>query len=233
MSKLVWDVTGERKLQSGIDQVVLFPMDGKNYGAGVAWSGVTAINENPGGADLTDLYADNIKYASMRAAETFGFGIEAYDYPDEWAECDGSASPTSGVSLGQQPRKAFGLCYRTKLGDDAHPNMNRGYLLHFVYNSTASPSGRSYATINNSPNAMTMSWDAQSTPENVEGYSQYGAVCTIVVDSTKFAEGANKAKLDALEAMIYGTDNSIPSMPLPGALITMLRTTENQNQSNP
>ena len=224
---LVWDVTGERKLQSGVSKVVLFPMVGKNYGPGVAWSGVTAINENPGGADLTDLYADNIKYASMRAAETFGFGIEAYDYPDEWAECDGSASPTTGISLGQQARKAFGLCYRTELGDDAHPNMDRGYLLHFVYNSTASPSGRSYATINNSPNAMTMSWDAQATPENVTGFSQYKPVCTIVVDSTK----VDSEKLQDLEDMIYGKDNTAPAMPLPATIITTLRAVE--NQTNP
>lgn len=213
--ELVWDVTGARRLQAGVSKVVLFPMSGTTYGEGVAWSGVTAINENPGGADLTDLYADNIKYASMRAAETFGFGIEAYDYPDEWAECDGSASPTVGIALGQQTRKAFGLCYRTEIGDDAHPGMDAGYLLHFVYNSTASPSGRSYATINNNPDAITMSWDASSTPENVTG-TNYKPVCTVVIDSTK----VDKAKLAAFEKTIYGSTSAAAKMPLPAEIIS-------------
>lgn len=220
MAKLEWDVTGKRKLQAGVSKTVLYPMDGSTYGDGVAWSGVTAINENPAGADLTDLYADNIKYASMRAAETFGFGIEAYDYPDEWAECDGSATPTTGVALGQQTRKAFGLCYRTEIGDDAHPGMDAGYQLHFVYNSTASPSGRGYATINNSPNAITMSWDASSTPENVQGTS-YKPVCTVVVDSTK----VDAAKLTAFEETIYGNANAAAKMPLPHQIIAAFAST--------
>ena len=218
---LEWDVTGKRKLQAGISKTVLYPMTGNTYGDGVAWSGVTAINENPAGADLTDLYADNIKYASMRAAETFGFGIEAYDYPDEWAECDGSAAPAAGIALGQQTRKAFGLCYRTEIGDDAHPGMDAGYLLHFVYNSTASPSSRGYATINNSPNAITMSWDASSTPENVQG-TNYKPVCTITVDSTK----VDSAKLAAFEATIYGSNSANAKMPLPHEIINAFAETQ-------
>lgn len=216
---LEWDITGKRKLQAGVSKVVLFPMADSKYGEGIAWSGVTALNENPGGADLTDLYADNIKYASMRSAETFGFTIEAYDYPDEWEECDGSATPAAGVKLGQQTRKAFGLCYRTEIGDDAHPGMDAGYLLHFIYNSTASPSGRGYATINNNPDAITMSWEGSSTPENVTG-TNYKPVCTIVVDSTK----VDATKLAAFEKVIYGSDSAAAKMPLPAEIIAAFGT---------
>ena len=199
---LKWDIDGTRTLEAGVSKCVLFPMTNGAYGNGVAWQGITAINENPGGADLTDLYADNIKYASLRAAETFSCTIEAYTYPDEWAECDGSAMPETGVYFGQQPRKAFGLCYRTEIGDDAHPGMDKGYKLHFVYNSTVSPSSRGYATINNSPDAISFSWEASSTPTavtDIDGTS-YKAVSTVVVDSTK----VDATKLATLEDMIYG-----------------------------
>lgn len=220
MSKLVWDQTGERNLESGVSEVALFPMTDGAYGEGVAWSGVTAINEAPGGADLTDLYADNIKYASLRAAETFSCSIEAYTYPDEWAECDGSAIPTDGVYLGQQPRKAFGLVYKTNIGDDTHPGMDKGYKLHFVYNCTASPSSRGYATINNSPDAISFSWDASSTPIDVTGYK---AVSTIVIDSTK----CNKTKLTALEAIIYGSENAQPTLPTPNTVLSTMTAVSN------
>jgi hypothetical protein len=190
-------------------------MNNSVYGNGVAWSGITGINENPGGADLSDLYADNIKYASLRAAETFACTIEAYTYPDEWAECDGSASPAAGVYFGQQPRKPFGLAYRTEIGDDAHPGMDAGYKLHFVYNCTVSPSGRSYATINNSPDAITFSWEASSTPTNATGYK---AVSTITIDSTK----VDSAKLTAIEEMIYGSNSADSKMPTPDDLLRLL-----------
>lgn len=225
---LKWDVDGTRTLESGVSKCVLFPMENGAYQNGVAWQGITAVNENPGGADLTDLYADNIKYASLRAAETFACTIEAYTYPDEWAECDGSAIPADGVFLGQQPRKAFGLCYRTEIGDDAHPGMDKGYKLHFVYNSTVSPSGRGYATINNSPDAITFSWEASSTPTAVSDYKNhsYKAVSTVVVDSTKVNDAS---KMTELETMIYGTaagENNAPAvqaqMPTPNQILNII-----------
>lgn len=220
MAKLVWDQTGTRDLESGVSEVALFPMNaaGTAYDSGVAWSGITAIGENPGGADLSDLYADNIKYASLRAAETFGCTIEAYTYPDEWAECDGSAKVYDGVYLGQQTRKAFGLVYKTNVGDDAHPGMDKGYKLHFVYNCTASPSGRSYATINNSPDAISFSWEASSTPVPVTNYK---AVSTIVIDSTK----ADKTKLTALEKTVYGDENAEATMPTPDQVLAAMKKT--------
>lgn len=215
---LLWDVDGTRTLESGVSKCVLFPMYNKKigdqdydaskvgtYDHGVAWQGITAINENPGGADLTDLYADNIKYASLRAAETFACTIEAYTFPDEWMECDGSGIVSNGVFIGQQPRRAFGLCYRTEIGDDAHPGMDAGYKLHFVYNCTASPSGRGYTTINNSPDAISFSWEASSTPTNVTGYKP---TSTIVVDSTKIP-AAKQVNLEALLAYVYGVGTVI------------------------
>lgn len=219
MAALEWDKTGERELESGVSKVVLYPMTNGNYDAGVAWSGVTAISENPGGADITDLYADNIKYASLRAAETFGFTIEAYMYPDEWAACDGSASVTgaTGVLVGQQTRKAFGLAYRTEIGDDAHPGMDKGYKLHLVYNSTASPSGRSYSTINNSPDAITFSWEGNSTPVNVN-VAGLKPTCLITIDSTT----ADSTKLKALEALLYGGENSTATLPNPATVLSTL-----------
>lgn len=218
MPKLEWDKTGTRNIQAGVSQVALFLMKANGtYDNGIAWSGVTAINEAPGGADVTDLYADNIKYASLRAAETFGFSIEAYDYPDEWAECDGSAQASAGVLLGQQTRKAFGLVYRTEIGDDTHPGMDKGHIIHIVYNSTASPSSRGYSTINNNPDAISMSWDAQSTPVNVEG-TDYKPVCTITINSTQCDAG----KLKTLETMLYGDENAEATLPLPAAVLSTL-----------
>ena len=215
MAKLEWDRTGERLIEGGVSEVALFPMEEGVYGDGVAWNGVTAINENPSGADVTDLYADNMKYASLRAAEKYGFTIEAYTYPDEWAECDGSVEAATGVYLGQQPRKAFGLVFKTQIGDDTHPSLDKGYKLHIIYNSTASPSSRGYATINENPDAITFSWEANSTPERVEGYKP---CCTIVIDSTK----ADSTKLTALEKYIYGDTNTDPTMPTPDKVITDL-----------
>ena len=214
---LVWDKDGTREFESGVSQVALFPMTSEGaYGKGVAWSGVTGIDESPSGADATDLYADDIKYATLRSAEKFDFTISAYDYPDEWAECDGSAEPTPGVYLGQQGRKAFGLVYKTKIGDDTHPNMDKGYKLHIIYNSTASPSSRSYATINENPDAITFSWSASSTPTNVTGYK---AVSTIVIDSTK----VDATKLNTILGKVYGTENTDAELPDPDTIIGTLR----------
>lgn len=222
--KLTWDETGTRNLEGGISEVALFPMtDQGTYGDGVAWSGVTAFNENPSGADVTDLYADNIKYASLRAAEKYGFTIEAYQYPPEWAECDGSAEVIPGVFLGQQNRKAFGLVCKTQIGDDTHPGMDKGYKLHIVYNSTASPSSRSYTTINENPDAISFSWEGNSTPVNVADaqhpeYKKYKAVSCITIDSTK----TDSTKMEALEAMLYGSASASATLPSPAVVISTL-----------
>ena len=215
---LVWDQTGEREFESGVSKVALFPMDNGVYGEGVAWSGVTGIDENPSGADATDLYADDIKYATLRSAEKFDFTISAYQYPDEWGACDGSAEAAPGVYLGQQGRKAFGLIYTTKIGDDTHPGMDKGEKLHIIYNSTASPSSRSYATINENPDAITFSWSATSTPANVTGYK---AVSSIVIDSTKVTD----AKWTAIQEKVYGNTSTAPAMPDPDTVISLLKTT--------
>lgn len=227
MGKMTWHGVGEREIEAGVSEVALFPMGTSAYDTGVAWNGVTAINENPSGADVTDLYADNIKYASMRSAEKFGFTIEAYTYPDEWAECDGSKEAVSGVFLGQQSRKAFGLVYKTQIGDEAHPGMDKGFKLHIIYNSTASPSGRGYTTINDNPDAISFSWEANSTPVSVTGHK---ATCEITIDSTKFTATAAAAALKNLLEIIYGRDadaeHSItaltPTLPDPDTVISTL-----------
>lgn len=215
MAKMKWHQAGQREIEAGVSEVALFPMGSNGYDTGVAWNGVTAINENPSGADVTDLYADNIKYASMRSAEKFGFTIEAFTYPDEWAECDGSKEAETGVFLGQQPRKAFGLVYKTQIGDEAHPSMDKGFKLHIIYNSTAAPSGRGYTTINDNPDAISFSWEANSTPVNVTGHK---ATCAITIDSTK----ADADALTSLLNTIYGTDGQSgtePSLPDPDTIL--------------
>lgn len=222
MAKLVWDQDGTREFEGGVSQVALFPMNDGAYGEGVAWSGVTGITENPSGADTTDLWADNIKYASLQSAEKFAFSIEALDYPDEWAECDGSKEVAPGVFMGQQARKAFGLVYRTEIGDDAHPGLDKGHKLNIIYNSTATPSGRSYTTINENPDAISMSWDANSTPAKVNfkiDGKEVRAVSKITIDSTK----ADSTKLKALEEKIYGGENQAPTMPTPDQVYDALK----------
>lgn len=224
MSKMTWHGVGEREIEAGVSEVALFPMGTSGYETGVAWNGVTAINENPSGADVTDLFADNIKYASMRAAEKFGFTIEAYTYPPEWAECDGSKEAEDGVFLGQQARKAFGLVYKSQVGDAEHPGMNKGFKLHIIYNSTASPSGRGYTTINENPDAISFSWEANSTPVAVTGYKP---TCEITIDSTKLGTGGD-AKLTALLETIYGRDAGegvtalTPSLPSPDDVLSAM-----------
>ena len=212
MAKLTWHDAGTKEFEAGVKNVALYVMEEGVYGTGVAWNGVTAINEAPSGADATDLYADDEKYATLRSAERFGYTIEAYTFPDEWYECDGSKEAKTGVYLGQQPRKSFGLAYITSIGDEAHPSLDKGEKLHLIYNSTASPSSRSYGTINENPDAITMSWEANSTPESAEGYK---GCCTIVIDSTK----ADKTKYDALKERIFGSANQDPTLLLPDAVI--------------
>ena len=217
MSKLVWDQTGERYYENGTSKGVLYPMSNGTYEDGVAWNGLTSVSLSPDGAEAQDLYADNIKYATFRSAETFGGTIEAYTYPDEWAACDGSATPTPGLYLGQQKRKPFGLCFRSEIGDDTHDFETGGYKLHLIYNSTASPSERSYETINDSPDAITLSWEFESTPVNVAN-TDYKPVAHIEIDSNK----VDATKLGTLEDILYGTTQKEPRLPLPAEVLSTL-----------
>lgn len=207
MSKLVWDNTGERLYETGVSKGVLYiPTEGV-YSKGVAWNGLTAVTESPSGAEATPLYADDIKYLNLMSNEEFGCTIEAYTYPDEFAECDGSASLTAGVYIGQQARKTFGFCYRTVLGNDTESNAH-GYKLHLIYGCLAAPSEKSYATINDSPEAITFSWEVSTTPVNVAGHKP---TACITIDSTK----ADPTKLAELEKKLYGDTSAEPMLPLP------------------
>ena len=214
MSKIVWDQTGDRLYETGVKQGVLYIPTAGVYSKGVAWNGLTAITESPSGAETTALYADDIKYLNLMSTEEFGCTIEAYTYPDEFAECDGSASLVAGVNVGQQPRKTFGLCYRTTVGNDTDSNAY-GYKLHMVYGCLAAPSEKAYATINDSPEAITFSWEVSTTPVNVTGHKP---TALLTIDSTK----ADPAKLTALEAILYGSEESEPRLPLPDEIATLM-----------
>lgn len=217
MAKLVWDQTGERYYETGVRQGVLYPMqEGGAYTKGVAWNGLTAVTESPSGAEATALYADDIKYLNLLSTEEFGCTIEAYTYPDEFAECDGSASLAAGVNIGQQKRKTFGLCYRTVLGNDVDNN-DYAYKLHLVYGCLASPSEKAYSTINDSPDAITFSWEVTTTPVAVTGFKP---TACITIDSTK----ANAEKLAALEAILYGANEVEARLPLPDEIATLMKT---------
>lgn len=219
MAVLQWDQTGSRYYENGVQKCVLYPMSSASYPVGVAWNGITAINESPDGADTTDLWADNIKYGTMRAAETFGGTIEAYTYPNEWEPCDGSASPVSGVAVGQQTRQAFGLCYRTEIGSDA--STAAGYKLHVVYGATASPSERNHETINDSPDATAMSWEFDTIPAAflaTGSYSTLKPTAHIVFDSITLGS----SKMTALESVLYGTSTSSAYLPLPDDLLAIV-----------
>ena len=217
MSKLVWDKTGERYYETGVRNGVLYiPTEGV-YSKGVAWNGLTAVTESPSGAEATALYADDMKYLNLYSAEEFGATIEAYTYPDEFAQCDGSAELTKGVSIGQQTRKTFGLCYRTTIGNDTDGN-DYGYKLHMIYGCMASPSEKAYATINDSPEAITFSWEVTTTPVSVAGFKP---TASITIDSTK----ADPTKLAALEDILYGKDGEPGSearLPLPDEIKTLM-----------
>lgn len=218
MSKLVWDQTGERRYETGVKQGVLYPQaEGGIYPVGVAWSGLTAVTESPSGAEATALYADDIKYLNLLSNEEFGATIEAYTYPDEFAQCDGSASIATGVVIGQQARKTFGLSYKTILGNDVDGN-DYGYKIHLIYGALAAPSEKSYATVNDSPEAITLSWEVTTTPVNVTGYKP---TASITIDSTK----VNAEKLAALEAILYGSDDAEPRLPLPDEIATLMGAT--------
>lgn len=213
MAALIWDKTGERQFETGVDHGVLYVQkaDG-TYENGVVWNGLTAVTESPDGAEPNDLYADNIKYASLRSAETFGATIEAYMFPEEFMECDGSAAMADGVYIGQQSRKPFGFCYRTLIGNDTASESDDGYKLHIIYNATASPSDKNYETVNDSPDAITMSWEIDTTPVPVTGKKP---TATIVIDSTKCDEQKLKTLLDTL----YGTATTEPTLPTPDDVI--------------
>lgn len=214
MTALVWDASGERYYETGTSKGVLYVQKGGVYGAGVAWNGLTAVTESPSGAEPTDIYADDIKYASIRSAETFGGTIEAYTYPDEFAECDGSVEVTEGVTIGQQNRSTFGFCYRTQVNNDTGDN---DYKIHILYGCTASPSEKSYATVNDSPDAITFSWEVTTTPVNVTGYKP---TASLVIDSRK----ADSEKLEALEKVLYGDESKEPKLPLPDEVISIIKT---------
>lgn len=223
MAKITWDKTGERLYETGVDHGVLYLLQNDGtYNKGVAWNGLTAVTESPSGAEPNPLYADNIKYLNLLSTEEFGATIEAYTYPDEFAQCDGSASLADGVMAGQQKRKTFGLCYRTVIGNDIDGN-DHGYKLHFIYGALAAPSEKAYNTINDSPEAITFSWEISTTPVEV---TDFKPMASVTIDSTK----ADATKLTALELILYGKDPTTtdgndgvdPRMPLPGELITLM-----------
>ena len=217
MSKIVWDAVGDHIFETGVRNGVLYLKDAQGaYNTGVAWNGLTSVSESPEGAEPTDLYADDIKYLSLMSAENFKATIEAYTYPVEFEECDGSATIAKGVVIGQQSRKPFGLCYRTAIGNDTDGN-EHGYKLHIVYGCQASPSEKQYSTINDSPDAVTFSWEVSTTPVNVNGKKP---TATLIIDSTK----ADKAKLTALEAILYGAESTEPRLPLPDEIATLMTT---------
>ena len=208
MAKLVWDESGKRLYETGVRNGVLY-VQGENgqYQNGVAWNGLTAVTESPSGAEPTALYADDIKYLELFSAEEFGATIEAYTYPAEFEACDGSASLGEGVTIGQQDRKAFGLCYRTIVGNDVKGNEN-GYKLHLIYGAKAKPSEKAYATVNDSPEAVTFSWEVTTTPVNVAGFKP---TASVTIDSTKI----QPEKLKLIEDKLYGTASEEATLPLP------------------
>ena len=224
MAKLVWDKTGERLYETGVKQGVVYPQSSDGtYPKGAAWNGLTAVTESPSGAEATALYADDIKYLNLVSNEEFGGTIEAYTFPEEFAPCNGSVEAVPGVNLGQQPRKQFGLCYRTGLGNDTE-GYEHGYKLHLVYNALAAPSESAYTTVNDSPEAITLSWEFSTTPVNVKGYKP---LAHLEIDSTK----VEPAKLKALEEILYGkdptsegvSDGTDARLPLPDEIIEMFK----------
>lgn len=217
MAKLVWDKTGDRLYETGVKNGVLYIPTAGVYSKGVAWNGLTAVTESPSGAEATALYADDTKYLSLMSTEEFGATIEAYTYPDEFAACDGSAELADGVTIGQQKRSTFGLCYKTTIGNDTDGN-DHGYKLHIIYGAMAAPSEKAYASINDSPEAITFSWEITTTPVNVTGAKP---TASLVIDSTK----ADPSKLAALEDILYGKDGDSatePRLPLPDEIKSLM-----------
>ena len=216
MAVLTWDQVGERFYETGVDHGVLYIPTAGVYDSGVAWNGLISVTESPSGAEPSPQYADNIKYLNLLSTEEFGGTIEAYTFPDEFAQCDGTAFPKEGLAVGQQTRKTFGLSYRTKIGNDSD-GQDLGYKLHLVYGALAAPSEKAYSTINDSPEAVTFSWEFTTTPVEVTGLKP---TALLTIDSTKVAS----ADLTALEALLYGTQLKEPSLPLPDAVIALFAT---------
>lgn len=218
MATLTWDESGKRFYETGVDRGVLYVLDSFGaYTGGVAWNGLTAVTESPTGAEATPMYADNVKYLNLISNEEFGATIEAYTYPDEFAQCDGTATPSAGVSIGQQSRKTFGFAYRTKLGNDLEGH-DYGYKLHLVYGALAAPSEKAYATVNDTPEAITFSWSITTTAVDVPDHKP---TATLTIDSTKVDADA----LADLEALLYGTAGVDAALPLPGDVIDIFTST--------
>ena len=215
MSRITWGTVGEHFFETGVKNGVIYPQNSTGvYQKGVAWNGLTAVNENPSGADPNDLYADDDKYLTLRSKETFGATIEAYTYPDEFMACDGSAQLAEGITIGQQNRTAFGLCYRTAIGNDTN-GTDYGYKLHLIYGATVSPSSKNYATINDNPDAITFSWEVTTTPVKVTGHKP---TACLTIDSTKVAEGVMKK----IEDKLYGTEQDEATLPMPDEILTLI-----------
>ena len=216
MAKIVWDESGKRIYETGVRKGVLYLQDAQGaYSKGVAWNGLTAVTESPSGAEPTALYADDIKYLELFSAEEFGATIEAYTYPAEFEKCDGSASLGTGVTIGQQDRATFGLCYRTVLGNDVKGS-EFGYKLHLIYGAKAKPSEKGYQTINDSPEAITFSWEISTTPVNVAGFKPTACV---TIDSTKI----EPEKLAQIETLLYGDVSQEAKLPLPDVIAGILK----------
>ena len=227
MAKLAWDQDSKRYYETGTSHGVLYVKNSNGYDAGVAWNGLTAFSESPSGAEETELYANDKKYGSLRSAEKFGGTLEAYTYPEEFEQCDGSREVATGVTIGQQARKSFGFTYRTVVGNDESTDF--GYKLHIIWNASVSPSEKSYASINDSPEAITFSWELATTPTEVTlANDETVYTASMVIDTTKLENGKENTKLKALEALLYGTDASgnaegtDPTLPTPNQVISTM-----------
>ena len=215
MAKLVWNEAGKRLYETGVDRGVLYVSNGSGgYNKGVVWNGLVSVNESPSGAEATPLYAGNVKYVELMSNEEFGASIEAYTYPEEFEQCDGSAELAEGVTIGQQPRKSFGLCYRTKIGNDTAGD-EHGYKIHLIYGAKAAPTEKSYTTINDSPEAITFSWEITTTPIEVAGHKP---TATLTIDSTK----VQPDKLEAIEKKLYGDTATEATLPTPAEILAII-----------
>lgn len=216
MARLIWDEVGQRFFETGVKNGVLYVQDNDgSYKNGVVWNGLTAVTESPSGAEETPLYADDVKYLTLRSAEEFGATVEAYTYPEEFEQCDGSASIANGVTIGQQARRAFGLCYRTSVGNDIQ-GQNFSYKLHLIYGCTVAPSEKSYSTINDNPEAITFSWELSTVPVPVEGFSP---TASLVIDASK----VDKEKMQSLEDALFGDESNEAKLLLPNEIMEMLK----------
>lgn len=226
MAALVWDETGSRKYEAGVKHGVIYPMitTGENagtYDTGIAWNGLTSVTESPSGAESNKLWADDMPYINMIGYEDFGASIEAYSYPPEFEQCDGVATLVAGVKIGQQTRKPFGFCYTTSIGNDID-GLDHGYKIHIIYNAIAAPAEKAYETINDSPDAITFSWELSTMPTEV---TDHRPIAHLEIDSTLFTTSAQQAKLEALKKKLYGDTSTSPTLPLPDEIVDLLTAT--------